>query len=80
MSIETRIDNSDWEPLKTEGLVVNDSGYDMALRVIEPKLKKGMAEYAAYWYNPLFDGEQRQYRFVIQPRDNQPVLHSPPFN
>ena len=80
MSIETRIGNSDWEPLKMEERAVNDSGYDMALRIIEPELKKGMAEYAAYWYNPLFDGEQRQYRFVIQPRGKQTLLYSSAFN
>ncbi len=80
ISIETRLNNSDWEPLNIDGMEINDEGYDIALRVIEPKLKKGMAEYAAYWYNPLFDGEQRQYRFVIQPRDNQNMPHSPAFN
>ncbi|WP_250656193.1 hypothetical protein [Alkalimarinus coralli] len=39
-----------------------------------------MAEYSGYWYNPLFDGEQRQYRFVVQPRDQQATLYSPAFN
>ncbi len=80
ISIETRINNSDWAPLEIDGVMVNDEGYDIALRVMEPTLKKGMAEYAAYWFNPLFDGEQRQYRFVIQPRDKQNKLHSPAFN
>jgi len=80
MSIETRIKGGNWESLEMEGLAVNDTGYDMALRIIEPELEKGMAEYAAYWYNPLFDGEQRQYRFVIQPRGKQEVLYSQAFN
>ena len=79
ISIETRL-NNDWVPLKVDGMLINDEGYDIALRVIEPTLKKGMAEYAAYWYNPLFEGEQRQYRFVIQARENQPMLYSPAFN
>ena len=79
ISIETRL-NNDWVPLEVDGMLINDEGYDIALRVIEPTLKKGMAEYAAYWYNPLFDGEQRQYRFVIQARESQNMLYSPAFN
>ena len=80
ISIETRINDGHWAILEMEGQTVNDAGYDMALRIIEPELEKGMAEYAAYWYNPLFDGEQRQYRFVIQPRGKQGILYSQAFN
>ncbi len=80
MSIETRSNGAEWMPLTVDEVAVNDQGYDMALRIIEPELEQGMAEYSAYWYNPLFDGEHREYRFVIQPRDQQPLFYSPPFN
>lgn len=80
LSIETRLDEEAWVPLKVDGVTVNDEGYDMAIRIIETDAGHGMAEYSAYWYNPLFDGEQRQYRFVVQPRGQQAILYSPAFN
>ncbi|MFD2231011.1 neutral/alkaline non-lysosomal ceramidase N-terminal domain-containing protein [Alkalimarinus sediminis] len=80
LSIETRVDQGEWTPLKVDGIPVNDEGYDMAVRITETDAGNGMAEYSAYWYNPLFDGEQREYRFVVQPRDQQPIFYSPAFN
>lgn len=80
LSIETRVNQGSWTPLLLDGIPVNDEGYDMAIRVTELDAGEGMAEYSAYWYNPLFDGEQREYRFVIQPRDQQGILYSGAFN
>ena len=80
LSIETRVNEGQWQPLEVDGIAVNDEGYDMAIRIIETDAGNGMAEYSAYWYNPLFDGELRQYRFVVQPRDQQAMLYSPAFN
>ncbi|WP_250656196.1 neutral/alkaline non-lysosomal ceramidase N-terminal domain-containing protein [Alkalimarinus coralli] len=80
LSIESRLNNGQWAPLKVDGVAVNDQGYDMAVRLIKKDAGHGMAEYSGYWYNPLFDGEQRQYRFVVQPRDQQATFYSPAFN
>lgn len=85
--IETRRADADtaetrwgaWQVLFDNGIAVNDDGYDIAVRLLTDS-EQGMAEYSAEWYNPLFDGEQRQFRFVIQPRDGQPLLYSPAFN
>lgn len=85
VSIQTRTNKdgsgwSDWQPLEVDGVAVNDQGYDVSVRLLDDDADNGMAEYQSEWYNPLFDGEQREYRFVIEPRDNQPALYSKAFN
>lgn len=82
--IETRTQNNNqwgaWLIHKENNIAVNDQGYDVAVRIIASADDKGMSEYSAEWYNPLFDGEQRQFRFVIQPRDGREILYSQGFN
>ncbi|UZE96057.1 neutral/alkaline non-lysosomal ceramidase N-terminal domain-containing protein [Alkalimarinus alittae] len=80
LSIETRLNKEEWAPLEIDGVAVNDDGYDMAIRINETDAGNGMAEYSAYWFNPLFDGEQRQYRFAVEPRGQQAIFYSPAFN
>lgn len=82
--IETRTQKkgqwSEWQLHTENSIPVNDQGYDVAVRIIADADEQGMSEYSAEWYNPLFDGEQRQFRFVIQPRDEQKLLYSKAFN
>ena len=82
--IQTRTYNKgqwgDWQPHTHNNVPVNDQGYDVAVRILSDADDQGMSEYSAEWYNPLFDGEQRQFRFVIQPRDQQKLLYSKAFN
>ncbi|MGM0563588.1 MAG: neutral/alkaline non-lysosomal ceramidase N-terminal domain-containing protein [Pseudomonadota bacterium] len=80
LSIETRVDGGEWQPLEIDGVPVDDGGYDLAVRIVENDADDGMAEYEGYWYNPLFDGERREYRFTIQPRGDQETLHTDAFN
>lgn len=80
LSIETRTDGGEWQPLVIDGVPVDDRGYDLAVRLTGETDAEGMAEYTGYWYNPLFQGERREYRFVVAPRGEQPVLYSPPFH
>ena len=82
--IETRTEQEgkwgEWQNHQVDGIDVNDQGYDVAVRLIEAADENGMSIYSAEWYNPLFDGEKRQFRFVIQPREGQELLYSEAFN
>ena len=80
LSIETRLNGGNWEPLKQNGIAVNDEGYDLAVRIVSDSDDEGMARYQGYWYNPLFDGEKREYRFVVQARDGQDTLYTKAFH
>lgn len=80
VSIETRVAGGDWHTLQQQGVPINDQGYDLAVRIDSNVDEQGMAQYSALWYNPLFEGEQREFRFVIEPRDQQSRFYSPAFN
>lgn len=81
VSIEVRPLGSDtWQPLKIDGRPVNDEGFDIAIRVEDKDLPDGMAEYSTQWYNPVFAGEQQEYRFVVAARAGLPVFYSSAFH
>ncbi|WP_211827638.1 neutral/alkaline non-lysosomal ceramidase N-terminal domain-containing protein [Kistimonas asteriae] len=77
ISIETSYDGEKWMPLVVNNIPVDDNGYDIGIQMLEDEGQH--AEYAAYWYNPIFEGKKRQFRFVIQARVNQPAFYSPAF-
>ncbi|WP_420588460.1 neutral/alkaline non-lysosomal ceramidase N-terminal domain-containing protein [Bacterioplanoides sp.] len=78
LSIETSTDKIHWQPLQQNGLQVDDSGYDLSIQMLDEG--NGSADYRAYWYNPVFNGKQVWYRFVVQPRGNDSVLYSAAFH
>jgi neutral ceramidase len=80
LSIETRKDGGKWELLVMDGIAVTDQEYDLSVELINNEVGHGMAEYKACWYNPLFDGENREYRFVIEPREQLDRFYSPAFH
>ncbi|GAA4651580.1 hypothetical protein GCM10023116_38640 [Kistimonas scapharcae] len=77
ISIESSENGKEWAPLVVNEIPVDDNGYDIAIQMLEDEGE--FAEYTAYWYNPVFEGKKRQFRFAIQARANQPVLYSPAF-
>lgn len=91
LSIQTGRKNAagqiDWQPMKKNGIAINDQGYDMAIQLQEIHAgtgdqsdKEASASYRAYWYNPTFSGPQQWYRFVIQARGEDNIFYSPAFN
>ncbi|MFE8071055.1 neutral/alkaline non-lysosomal ceramidase N-terminal domain-containing protein [Marinobacteraceae bacterium S3BR75-40.1] len=80
LSIEVREKGQDWQPLVVDGVPVNDQGYDLAVRLSGDTNDRGMATYTGYWYNPVFAGEDRDYRFVVASRDGRDTLYSPLFH
>ncbi len=80
LSIESRhVNDADWQPLVHDDLLVNDAGYDMGVRLEKTTDDLGMAVYTGYWFNPLFRGEDYEYRFVVQARGGLPVFYSSVF-
>jgi neutral ceramidase len=67
--------NEQWMPMVENGKPIDDDGYDMEVRYLR-KRNDGMGEYEVRWYNPVVGGE---YRFLIEPRGNNPVLTSRAF-
>ena len=78
LSIETSSDKTNWQPLVINGLTVNDTGYDLSVQLMDDNNNSG--EYRGYWYNPVFNGKNVWYRFVVQPRGNEQVLYSAAFH
>jgi len=78
LSIETSTDKKNWNTLVQEGIKTDDQGYDLAIRVQDADAQK--AQYRAYWYNPQFKGKGVWYRFVIQARGKNEILHSVAFH
>ena len=78
LSIEISDDQQHWQPLIHKGRPVNDQGYDLSVQLIDDQ--DGHAHYRAYWYNPVFQGKQVWYRFVIQPREHEAILYSAAFH
>lgn len=78
LSIEISDDQQHWQPLIHKGRPVNDQGYDLSVHLIDDQ--DGHAHYRAYWYNPVFQGKQVWYRFVIQPREHEAILYSAAFH
>ena len=62
--------NGRWTAMFNNGEPIDDDGYDLEVRYLRD-LDEGMAEYEVRWYNPVPGGT---YRFVIEPRGEQPVL------
>ena len=78
LSIETSQDKENWQPLKIANRLVDDSGYDLSIQLLDED--DHAAEYRAYWYNPIFKGKSTWYRFVIQPRGNEEIFYSAAFH
>ncbi|WP_430460114.1 neutral/alkaline non-lysosomal ceramidase N-terminal domain-containing protein [Thalassolituus sp. LLYu03] len=72
--VEHKVDGQ-WQRLVVNGEPVDDDGYDIEVRYLDDE-DQGMADYETRWYNPVAGGE---YRFVIEPRQQQPQLISPVF-
>ncbi|TGK02909.1 alkaline ceramidase [Leptospira langatensis] len=77
VSIESKEEGGEWKELTRDGEVVNDKGVDLEVKR-DSNSGKGMAVYEIRWYNPE-QYAKRKYRFVIQPRGNQPKFVSPEF-
>ncbi|WP_419812099.1 neutral/alkaline non-lysosomal ceramidase N-terminal domain-containing protein [Bacterioplanoides sp.] len=78
LSIEISRDKIHWQPLIHQNRAVNDQGYDVSVQRMDDQ--DGHAHYRAYWYNPVFQGKQVWYRFVVQPRGNEETLYSAAFH
>ncbi len=72
--VEVRINNQ-WVLMSVNGEPIHDDGYDLEVRHLGD-LGNAMSKYELRWYNPVLGGE---YRFRIEPRDEQPVLVSRAF-
>ena len=65
-----------WRPLESDGVIVNDQGTDMQIKLIAAG--ENGAEYAVRWYNPLHTGPQQRFRFRVAGEDRQ-VIYSAAF-
>ena len=68
-----------WSILRIKGIPQNDKGYDISVAYLGKSDNEGMGLYEAKWYNPLSLAGSR-YRFVILPREGQPVFFSQAFS
>jgi len=75
---ETDSNTNSWLPLTKNTILVNDEGYDLQFRY-EKAVDEGMGIYEVRWFNPLFAGDDQEYRFVIEARDTLDKFYSNAF-
>ncbi len=78
VSVEYKTKGSHWSLLSQNNRPVNDAGYNIAIIYQDETDSENRGLYEVRWYNPEVN-PAREYRFVIQPRDNQPVFYSESF-
>lgn len=78
LAVEFHNGNGQWQPLRRNGVVVNDQGYDMQIRYVE-EAPANMGRYQVRWYNPPVAAGNTQFRFVVSPRQKQPEFRSSAF-
>jgi neutral ceramidase len=77
--IEASTNGSPWKSFEVDGMPADDSGYDLAVLLVEINAKNRTALYEARWYNPP-EMVGVRYRFVILPRDRGELLYSGAFS
>jgi hypothetical protein len=70
---------TDFKPFTQNEIIVDDTGYDIAVIFTGTITKEGMAIYEARWYNPPLNSNYH-FRFVILPREHLNILHSEQFS
>lgn len=78
VAIEYSFQN-DFKPFTQNEIIVDDTGYDIAVIFTGTITKEGMAIYEARWYNPPLNSNDH-FRFVILPREHLNILHSEQFS